>query len=663
MQPVNVARLVDLLDLSGVRDVDQVHEERHADTDRSAQPGHGMASSPPRARSRPVPGGTRGDSVFCLSVGDFYCKDEFLKFQTDDFHSGPRSGPDGVTASRSAPMASGRPGWGMVMHGHWWTPGGNGMKPAWKFLAVGLLTALLLSAAYGAAVIQSRGVTPPPHDFPSFLSTNALAVTVVLASAAFVLFILQRSGSPLPGWLGLWTFAFVAFLVYLVAGRIGAERAPVVGQRGRRGVVGHGPGAGLDGRRDEQTGAGTREGRCTWRSSRGAGAIARVAGLVPARAGRADDAGRPRGRGPAGRDRPIRPRFAGGRLFIAAFDVSTGSSPGTACRPRGGAEPGGVPRSAAGEEPVQHVGHSRHRPENLTPIPPSSRTSCTNGTIDGYYDDLSKPSMGSASTSRGRRNARQHEFRRAATRRPVRPKRAAVDRLSGRNPAADAKPARDQPHAAGPQQVPAGRDPEPAGGGVDPVPDARLVQPRQLTGRRPVQGPAARGGRLARVPDARPPHPARPTRNYAAEHSARARPSFKPRRPRTPTPSRTGGTPRRSTAATPRPCGTCEPTDSGKPVPDGKLFLDGENLSLDPSTRTSPSPGSPATGGSGLSLLHTLFTREHNAICDGSAASTPLARRPDLRRRPAGQRRPDGQDPHHRVDAGDPRPSRPSRSP
>ena len=73
------------------------------------------------------------------------------------------------------------------------------------------------------------------------------------------------------------------------------------------------------------------------------------------------------------------------------------------------------------------------------------------------------------------------------------------------------------------------------------------------------------------------------------------------------------------------------PVDSdGKPqliptgdlVPDGKLFLTREGLSLDPSTGTALS-GFTGNWWLGLSLLHTLFTREHNAICDAIRREYP----------------------------------------
>jgi hypothetical protein len=57
-------------------------------------------------------------------------------------------------------------------------------------------------------------------------------------------------------------------------------------------------------------------------------------------------------------------------------------------------------------------------------------------------------------------------------------------------------------------------------------------------------------------------------------------------------------------------------------LPDGKLFLRKGELSLDPSTGTALS-GFTGNWWVGLSLLHTLFTREHNAICDAVRREYP----------------------------------------
>ena len=60
---------------------------------------------------------------------------------------------------------------------------------------------------------------------------------------------------------------------------------------------------------------------------------------------------------------------------------------------------------------------------------------------------------------------------------------------------------------------------------------------------------------------------------------------------------------------------------TGELVPDGKLYLDHDNLILDPNALDPDKLETALTGFSGnwwagLSLLHTLFAREHNAICD-----------------------------------------------
>ena len=56
----------------------------------------------------------------------------------------------------------------------------------------------------------------------------------------------------------------------------------------------------------------------------------------------------------------------------------------------------------------------------------------------------------------------------------------------------------------------------------------------------------------------------------------------------------------------------------------------------------------------GLAMLHTLFTLEHNYICDLLAhQQSALDRRAALPQGKADQLGADGEDPHHRVDPGD----------
>ena len=59
---------------------------------------------------------------------------------------------------------------------------------------------------------------------------------------------------------------------------------------------------------------------------------------------------------------------------------------------------------------------------------------------------------------------------------------------------------------------------------------------------------------------------------------------------------------------------------TGEPMPDGKLYLDNDSLILDPNALDdrleTALTGFSGNWWAGLSLLHTLFAREHNAICD-----------------------------------------------
>ena len=67
--------------------------------------------------------------------------------------------------------------------------------------------------------LRGRDAAVSPHfaaaRFAYHLAMNALGVVIILVTPAFGLFILQRSGARLPGWLSFWTFAYIVYLIYL----------------------------------------------------------------------------------------------------------------------------------------------------------------------------------------------------------------------------------------------------------------------------------------------------------------------------------------------------------------------------------------------------------------------------------------------------------------
>ena len=205
-------------------------------------------------------------------------------------------------------------------------------------------------------------------------------------------------------------------------------------------------------------------------------------------------------------------------------------------------------------------------------------------------------------------------------RQPLRPQRPArAHRSRAGRPAARAEPAPRQPRAADARRVQPGDDAQPARRRVDPVRGARLVQPRQ------EREPRTRGASRS---TARRPWPEHPMRIERTRRDPSAR-SATGRRPSSPT-TRTGGTARRSTAATRR---------SPQAIRDGRARQAAASTPRGCSRRTIEAhvdlTGVAGNFWVGLALLHTLFMREHNAICDRLHADAPRAgrRRRSSRRR------------------------------
>ena len=182
---------------------------------------------------------------------------------------------------------------------------------------------------------------------------------------------------------------------------------------------------------------------------------------------------------------------------------------------------------------------------------------------------------------------------------PFRPQRAAPAHVPGHAEPAGPQPEARQPRADDARPVPAGDDPEPAGGLVDPVHGARLVRARSLEDRahrHPDRAPATTGAR--RACRCRAPCPTRRRRD---------------RRGRRPTPisTATGGTRRRSTAAAttwPRSCARTAPASSASSRP---------ACCRSTPTPASTSPASATTGGSAwrCSTRSSRWSTTTSAIC------------------------------------------------
>jgi hypothetical protein len=502
------------------------------------------------------------------------------------------------------------------------------MRTAWKFVAVGVVAALLIGLAYAVAMRQSHLVWPP-HSFAYDFAMNALAAVIILVTPAFGLFILQRSGARLPGWLSFWIFAYLVYLVYVAA-------SPVVGISNGTEIV-RAQAAGLPSWIDWVLLAwwgidvvlALTVGGITGPIRLVRGALHVVVFAVLLARSLEADAWYLHALGllmvlaalAFALLRVVLVEFdhnsLAGRLFIGAFDVVDRFIPWHRLP-----TPVAVLNLAAFREVLRAKNLYDtsdipvSRPENLAATPAFQPEFVVERHIDGYYNDLGKPPMGSASA------------RADATHDSMDFTRSNPGARFGRNvPLSYVYPAESLLLTPSPREISRRLL---ARKRFLPAESLNLLAAAWIQFQThdwfnhgnspaddPFEVPIGDGDTWHECPmHIRRTRPD-PTRNYAAERQRAARdPSFKPAPPSYANAESHWWDASQIYGSDPETLRHLRTDRQGKPVADGKLFLDGENLALDPSNSELALTGLTANWWLGLSLLQTLFTREHNAICD-----------------------------------------------
>lgn len=491
-----------------------------------------------------------------------------------------------------------------------------------RFIATGIIglvaAALLLLAAFAAGPSAEIAARVVARDAGYYRAYYSLAAAILLAIPAFWLFILQRKSGPGDAWRGLWTFGFVAYAAYLywAARRGGWGLAPglewaVAAWWGLDLVLAWAAPRAAGWVKFQRGGAHLAVFLALALAAIPAGpGLSRFLGVALVAASLAAAAIRTI-------TREFDPATLSGRLYTGAFSAINRVIPW-----HGFPTPLAVLNLGAFREILRAKNlHGTDaipatRPEGLAQIPPFDPDFLAERNPDGYYNDLAEPGMGSAGGTA--------------------PDVATSEQIPVAHPGA--RFGRNVPlERAYPEPMPGLMEPSPreisrallARRAFIPAPSLNLLAAAWIQFQthdwfnhgdpqpgNELEVPVGEGDAWhecpMRVRRTRPD----PTRDYAAEASrAASEPGYRP-----PPPTYTNAESHWWDGS--QIYGSSRETidrlrrgPDGRVLPDGKLVMRDGRLSVDPGSGVALS-GFTGNWWVGLSMLHTIFTLEHNAVCD-----------------------------------------------